>query len=126
MKLKQLLIWNAVISLIYGIGLMLVPAFMTSTYGVTQGPGQWQMAQYYGVALTGVGVLSWFARNVTDSKAQRGNILGFLIYHICGLIVSLSGTLRGVMSWVGWSGVAIYLFLGLGFAYFQFFKLDEV
>jgi len=122
MKLKHLLVVNAITALAYGLGEVLMPATLLSTYGITTGPGERLSAQFFGVALIGVGMLSWCARNVKDPEAQRGNIFSFLIYHVVGLLVSLSGTLRGVMSGVGWSAVGIYLFLGLGFAYFQFLK----
>lgn len=39
-----------------------------------------------------------------------------------GLIVSLMGTLSGACNAVGWSAVAIYLVLALGYAYLQFMK----
>lgn len=126
MKLKQLLVINAIITLAYGLGETLIPGTILTLYGLSSDPSTKLAAQYFGVALIGVGMLSWCARDVTDSKAQQGNIVSFLIYHTVGLIVSLSGTLRGIFSAVGWTAVAIYLFLGIGFAYFQFFKRDEV
>jgi hypothetical protein len=41
---------------------------------------------------------------------------------VIGLIVSLMGTLSGVVNAVGWSAVLIYLVLAAGYAYFQFMK----
>jgi hypothetical protein len=45
-----------------------------------------------------------------------------LISQAVGFVVALLGTLSGVMNVAGWSAVAIYLLLGLGYAYFQFTK----
>ncbi len=78
--------------------------------------------QLFGVELIAVGLLCWFARNVSDSAAQRAIILAFLISAVIGLIVSLMGTLSGVVNAVGWSAVLIYLVLAAGYAYFQFMK----
>jgi uncharacterized membrane protein YfcA len=124
MKLSNLLIINAIIALIYGIGELLIPATMFSLYGVTHSPSASLMAQYFGLSLIAIGLLVWFARNVTDSKAQRAIILALLISDVIGVIVSVLGTVSGVMSAVGWSAVAIYLLLALGYAYFQFMKPD--
>jgi hypothetical protein len=67
-------------------------------------------------------MLTWLARNITDSETQRALILALLISDVVGLIVSVQGTVAGVMSAVGWSAVGIYLFFSLGYAYFQFIK----
>ncbi len=122
MKLSNLLVVNAIVALVYGISFVLVPATVLSIYGVTQGPAVELMGQFFGVALIGIGLLTWFARNVTDSDTQRGISLALLISDVIGVIVSVLGTVSGVMSAVGWSAVGIYLLLALGFAYFQFMK----
>ena len=122
MKLTTLLSINAVVALAYALGLLLVPASLLKVYGLTSGPGERLMAQFFGVALVAVGLLTWLARNVADPSAQRAFILALLISDAVGLLVALLGTLSGVMNVVGWSAVAIYLLLGLGYAYFQFMK----
>ncbi len=126
MKLNTLLVINAVVALVYALGSLLVPATLLTLYGITSGPGEQLMAQFFGVALVAVGLLTWFARNVADASAQRAIILALLISDAVGIVVSLLGTLSGVMSVVGWSAVAIYLLLGLGYAYFQFMKPSPV
>ena len=122
MKLSNLLVVNTIVCLVYGIILVLTPATMLSLHGVTQGPVEQLMGQYFGSALIAIGLLTWFARNVADSEAQRAIILALLISDVIGVIVSVLGTVSGVMSAVGWSAVGIYLLLALGFAYFQFMK----
>ena len=122
MKLSNLLVVNAIVALVYGIGELLTPATMFSLYGVTQSPGARLMAQYFGLSLIAIGLLAWFARNVADSEAQRAIILALLISDVIGVIVSVLGTVSGVMNAVGWSAVGIYLLLALGYAYFQFMK----
>jgi hypothetical protein len=122
MKLSNLFTINAIVALVYGISFVLVPTTVLSLYGVTQGPGERLMGQYFGVALIAIGLLTWFARNVTDSDAQRAVILALLISFVIGVIVSILGTVSGVMNAVGWSAVVIYLLFSLGYAYFQFMK----
>jgi len=118
MTLKNLLIINAIIALVYGVGELLFPATMSSIYGVAYSPGVGLLSQYFGLTLIFMSLLTWFARNITDSETQRAIILALLISHTIGIIVSVMGTVSGLMSAVGWSAVVIYLFLALGYAYF--------
>lgn len=123
MKFRSLLIISTIVTLVYGIVLVLTPATVLSLYGITQGPGEKLMGQYFGAALIAVSLLTWVARNAAEPEAQSPIILALLISNVIGVIVSVLGTVSGVMSAVGWSAVGIYLLLALGAAYLQFMKL---
>ena len=120
MKLRTLLIINAVIAIVYGLSYQLTPIMVLSVYGVPQGPSEIFLSRLFGAALIGIGLLTWFARNIPDHETQRAIILSMLVYDIVGVIVTLYATLSGVMNTVGWTGVVIFTFLALGYAYFQF------
>ena len=122
MKLRTLLIINAVIAVVYGLSYQLTPIMILSVYGVSQGPSEIFLSRLFGAALIGIGLLTWFARNIPDHETQRAIILSMLVYDIVGVIVTLYATLSGVMNTVGWTGVVIFTFLALGYAYFQFMK----
>ena len=122
MKLRNLLIINAVVALIYGLSYELVPATVLSLYGTTQGSSEVFYARLFGAALIGIGLLTWLARNIMDSGTQRAVILSLLAFSIIGAIVAVSATVSGVMSAFGWTGVAVFSFFALGYAYFQFIK----
>ena len=125
MKLRTLLVINAVLALIYGISYQVAPTAVIKLYGVTQGPGPAFLARLFGAALIGIGLLTWFSRNVQDAGARRAIILSMLVYSVIALIVAVHATVTGVMNTVGWTGVAIFFFLALGYAYFQFLKPGE-
>jgi hypothetical protein len=116
MNFKTVFTIHAIVPLAYGICFELVPALVLSTYGVTQGPSEILMGRYFGVALIAIGLVCWFARDVTDAAARRAIVLALLISNIIGLIVSVQGTLSGVMNSVGWTAVGIYVLLTLGVA----------
>lgn len=122
MKIKTLFIINAVIAVIYGICFLLIPSRVLALYGLAAGPAEALLGQFFGVALLGIGLITWFARNVTDPKAIEAIVLALLLSDIIGVIVSVIGTITGVMNTFGWSAVFIYLFLALAYAYFQFKK----
>jgi hypothetical protein len=92
-------------------------------YGVSQGTDEIFLARLFGAALIGIGLLTWFARNIPDSETQQAITLSMLVYDIIGVIVAAHGTVSGVMNAVGWTGVAVFSFLALGYAYFQFTRL---
>ncbi len=119
MKLRALLVLTALVSLVYGVAFVLAPGQPLALYGITTGPGELLMGRFYGAALLGFAMLAWSARNVIDAAAQRAVVLGFLVFTVIGLVISVRGTLAGTMSGVGWSAAAIFLVFALGFGYFQ-------
>lgn len=119
MNIRTFLIITAVVALVYGLGLLLMPVFMASTYGLGTSASEILLARFFGVELLIVGLIGWLAKDLPFSSL-RPIITASLIGDIVGAIVALMGTLSGVMNTVGWSAFGIYLLIGLGFAYFQF------
>lgn len=120
MKLKNLLVVAAVIAAIFGVGLVVVTGPLLAIYGITLDKAGTVVAQLLGAALIGFAVLDWLARDVTDPQARQAVVLGNLAGEVVGFVVILLGQLAGVANALGWTTVAIYLLLGLGFAYVQF------
>jgi len=121
MKLKTLLVINAVIGICSALTAILFGEKVLSMYGVDSNPAASLMGQYAALGTIAMVLVAWFARNVEDRKAQRAIILAFLITNIIGVIISISGIISGVMKH-GWPVVGIYLLFTLGYSYFQFFK----
>lgn len=121
MKLKSLLIVNAAVLGCSGIAAILLPSSVLSIYGVESGPAVKLMAQYAGLGSLVIGLIAWFSRNVKDVKAQNAIILAFLITYAIGVIVSVFGTLSGLMK-IGWAVVGIYLFFSVAYASILFQK----
>jgi hypothetical protein len=77
-------------------------------------------AQLFGAAIIGFAILDWLARDVTDPPARQAVVLANLVGDGVGFVVILLGQLAGIPNALGWTSVAIYLLLALGFAYVQF------
>jgi hypothetical protein len=75
-------------------------------------------AREYGASLMGNFLVTWIARNATESSARRGIIWGLCVYDAIGFIVTLMALLAGTLNILGWGIAAIYLFFALGFGYF--------
>ena len=122
MKLGNLLMAGAVVTLVFGLSLVLVPGGLLSLYGITVNDAGILIARLFGAAFLGFTVLNWSARNAADDQVLRGIVLANLIMDAIGFIVTLLGQIAGLANALGWSSVALYLLFGLGFAYFQFVK----
>ena len=119
MNRRTFLMIASILALVYAAGLILMPAFMNSTYGFGGSGSEILLSRFFGVELLVLGLITWLAKDMTG--ASVGPIItGSLIGNAVGTIVALMGTMSGVMNAAGWSAVAIYLLLTLGFAYFQF------
>jgi hypothetical protein len=120
MRLRTFMPIAAVLALVFGLAFILIPAQLMSLYGVTlEAGGQW-VGRYLGSAFLGIGGLTWLARNATPGKALRAIVLGDFVTSATGLIVAVLHGIYGPGNALLWSTVAIYLFLTLGFGYFQF------
>ena len=122
MKLKSLFIFNAIATIIFGIGSVLAPQALISLLGANLDPAGVLMMQYGGAWLIGIGLLAWFARNAADSEARRAIVLAFLICYSIAFVVALLAQLANVLNALGWGTVALNLVLALGYGYFQFAK----
>lgn len=122
MKLKTLMTINAIVAIVFGVAFVIVPTQAYLLYDITADEQLIYMGQLFGAALIGFALLTWMARNATDSDARKAIVLALFISNGIGFVVALIGQLGNVVNTLGWSTVAIYLLLALGFGYFQFFK----
>ena len=122
MRLSTLLVIAAVIGAVFGIGFVVASGPLLSIYGITLDKAGTLVAQLFGGALISLAVINWFARNVTDPEARQAIVFGNLAGDVVGFVVILLGQLAGIANAIGWSSVAIYLLLALGFAYVQFMQ----
>lgn len=122
MKLNTLLVTTAVIAVIFGLVFLFAPEKSVALYGVALGPGGAVMTRFFGATLLGFAVLTWLARNETGSATRKAVIPALIVTNVAGFVVALAGQLSGLVNALGWSTVAIYVFLAMGFVYFQFVK----
>jgi hypothetical protein len=125
MKLSTLMVIKAIVCLAFAVLLLAIPAQLMSIYGVELDAGGAFMARLYGSSLAGNLLLTWLSRGSRDSEALRAAIAGLFLYDAIGLVVSVAAMLSGLMNPLGWSVVAIYLFLTVGYGYFHFIQTPE-
>jgi len=130
MKLGTLMIVNAIVAGVFGLGFVFAPGRVMSFYspevgGLEANAVLQVVAQLFGAALLAFAVLTWIARNAPDSEARRAILLALFVGDGVGCIVALIGQLGGEINALGWSTVAIYLLLAVGFGYFRFVAKHE-
>jgi len=119
-QLRSLLLIAGVVALVFGLGFLLVPRPVLALYGVATDPAIVLMSRFFGVALVQVGLVLYLIRDVSDARTQRGVIIGSFLGSVAGLVVSLTGQFWGIVNQLGWSSVAIYALLTLGYGAFMF------
>jgi hypothetical protein len=125
MKLKTLLVLNALVGAVSALTSLLFGDKVLSVYGIGSNPSAILMAQYSALGTFATALVAWLVRNVEDVKAQRAIIHALLITNVIGVIISISGMISGVMK-NGWPVAGIYLLFASGYAYFQIFKKQVI
>ena len=118
MKLKTLMLIKALVCLVLGLPILIVPVFFYSLFGASLTPGGVFAAREYGSSLIGNLIITWFAREAADSDARRAIIMGLCVYDALGFVITLIALFTGSLGVMGWLAAAIYLFFALGFGYF--------
>jgi hypothetical protein len=122
MRLRSLLLLAGVIALVFGLGFLLAPRTLLPLYGLAVDPGTVLVSRFFGAALVQLGMVLYLIRDVSDIRTQRGVVIGSFLGSVAGLVVALTGQFWGVVNQLGWSTVAIYGFLTLGYGSFMFGK----
>ena len=131
MKLSALMIVNAIVAAVFGLGFVFAPGQVASYYSLEAGGlevgGVLQIVvQLFGAALLTFAILTWVARNAPDSDARRAILLALFMGNGVGFVIAFIGQLSGDVNALGWSTVAIYLLLAIGFGYFRFVAKEEL
>lgn len=118
MKLSHLLLLCAIVSSVFGIGLMFVPDQVLPLYGLGPGRAGVLVSRLLGAALLGVAVLNWAAMSVTDTTAHRAIAMGNMTGSGLVFVVLLTAQGQGLLLSFGWPTITLALLFTLGFAYF--------
>jgi hypothetical protein len=125
MKLNALFVITGVLGLFFGLLLVLLPGPFYAFYGGELTDAGLNAAQLQGAAYLGFSVLLLMASKAKELKARKAMVFGMLVHSIIGFVVSLRWQLIGEGNDWGWSTVAIFALLALGYVYFSMKKEKE-
>ena len=118
MQSRTMLTIGAALSLGFGASFLAAPIPVLALYGVAADAATALMARFFGVGLFHIGGLLWLTSDVSEPTTLRAIMLASVLGAIVGLLVSLQGVLAGTTNALGWSTVAIYGLLMLGYGAF--------
>ena len=115
---------NSVVGLLFGLGFLFFPTRVLGLFGTETFVSTLMVARLFGTAMLGLGLVLWFAKDVTDVSVQKGMGIALLVSAVTGLIVTLLGTFasNAVIRTNGWAVMLVYLIFGLGYGYLLFLK----
>ena len=117
MNLKNLMIVNAIVCLVIGIPLLLLPVKFMSLFGLNLNPGGMIMTQLYGGALLGNFLIAWFSRKDNGSISLYAAILYLFVYNGINFLVTLLATVNGIMEVAGYTAVILFLIFTVSYGY---------
>lgn len=120
MKLSSLLLAKAIISVVSGLALLLLPSAFMGLAGVTLDASGVVMARMVGALLVGIAVMCWLARTADPSVGREALVLGLFVADTLGFVVILLAQLAGLMTAFGWVFALLWLLLAAGLGYFRF------
>lgn len=120
MQLSLFLKVKAVVSIVFGLGLLLIPTTVMGWSAVSLDSAGTVMTRTVGALLTGIAVLCWLASSAPPSEGRRAAVTGLFVADTLGFVVELAAQLGGLMNALGWLFVALWFLLALGLGYFRF------
>ena len=120
MKVKHMMLIKAIVCLVFGVGMLVAPAWLMGLYDMDLGEAGVYMTRLLGASFLLLTLLLGLASQAGPSEARRAIAIGVIAGDLLGFVVALIGQISGAANALGWLTVALYLLLALGFAYAQF------
>jgi len=126
MNYRMLLILNAFVAILLGAAFLFVPGRMLNLFGTETFVATLLMSRFFGTAMFALGLLLWFAKDITEQIVRTGIGIALMVGATAGLVVTIVGTFasNAVIRSNGWIVMLIYLLFGLGYAYLVFAKRE--
>jgi hypothetical protein len=126
MNYRIMFLINALIAVLLGLGFLVVPGRILGQFGVDEYAATKLISQFFGTAMLGLGLLLWFAKDVTDANLQKGMATALLVGAAAGLLMTVLGTTSGVLRANWWMALVVYTILGLAYAFLLFQKPKQL
>lgn len=100
---------NGVMSIFYGAAALIIPAAISSFYGVEVTEREGMMVRLLGASYLCLGIIAWAARGVSDAAAQVAVAVGAAAGWGLSAPVFVLGLLAGHANAVGWTVPALQI-----------------
>lgn len=104
---------SGILSVVFGLAMMVVPAAIASAYGDTITAREGFIVRLLGASYFGYGVLAWAGAAFADRAGRRVIAATQAVSWALGVPISLSAVLAGLTNPMGWSVVALQVVVPL-------------
>jgi hypothetical protein len=122
MNFRIMFLTNALIAALLGLGFLAIPERILGQFGVDGYAATKLAAQFFGTAMLALGLLLWFAKDVTEENLQKGMAIALMVGAAAGLMITAVGTTSNILRSNGWMAMLVYLLFGAAYAYLVFMK----
>jgi hypothetical protein len=122
MNYQRMFSVNALIAVLLGLGCLVVPSRVLGQFGVDGYAATKLVSQFLGTAMLALGLLLWFAKDVSNANLQKGMGITLLAGAVAGLALTIAGAASGVLRTNWWIVAVIYIVSGLAYGYLVFGK----
>ena len=126
MNVKNLFTVFAILTLLLGLGWMIIPDKQATSLGLADGPGLIFMARRYAVLFLGNAVVLWLARKSPPSPALFAIVAGSFISTGLMALVSVFGCVLRVTNISGLIPVVIEVAGAICYGYLLFAKRQQI
>ena len=117
MTSKSMLTITAIVAILYGLAFVLIPDNLNALYGVPSAPHTALYTRFFGSALLGLGVITWFAKDFRSWDAIRGVLIGTAVTTAIGGLIALFAVVTGLSNAMTWTSVLVYALIFVGAVY---------
>ena len=113
---KLLLLTTAFVEAATGLCLLFLPAVLFAIlFGLDPATADTIfVGRIAGAALLAVGIASWLARTATSTPAQRGLLIGLLVYNVAAaMLLAFAGAVLKMIGVLLWPAVALHAILAV-------------
>ena len=122
MNLKSVLLVCAVVTLVFALGYMFVPAQVLGFLGYKTDATGLLLLQFIGVLSMGYVASIWQVRNASK-EIQKPIILSAFAAMSFAFLVSVINQISGTFGALGWLGVGMFFIASIVFGYYYFYKM---
>ena len=119
MKLGTLILAHSILLFLFGLGFLLVPAWMLSVYGTSVNSTGLLTARVFGISNVQLSIIMWTTRNDCGSKILKTLVLVLFLGNALAFMLALQAQISGVFNVLGWTNVGLYFFFAFGYGYFR-------
>lgn len=118
MKLSYFFIANALLAVVGGLGLLVMPEQLMSSQGTSLNAGGVYIARIMGMLLLGMALVSWQVRNLKDGDLLKPLLSAFALVHLGIVVLNIWALNSNLVNSTGWGDIVLHGALGSGFLYY--------